>query len=339
MLDQVMPKKMEKMPKQSNMTNKEKSHNIVALVYNGLCTFEFGIASEIFGLFRPEINGGWYKFKSVSLEIGPLLAAGGLEFSASGSLKDFEQADTIIIPGWRGKDEFVPEIICKALKDASRRGTRIVTICSGIYVLAAAGLLTGRKITTHWRFIHDFKKKYPDVSIEPNSLYIDDDNIMTSAGSSAGIDLCLYMVRKDYGVKIANSVARRLVMHAHRQGGQAQFIEQPVPKENEAHRLSVILDYVRSNLNQSHSVSSLASLSGMSSRSFQRKFVALTGLPVGQWVTHERLASACSLLEISKIPMDDIAKAVGISNVENLRYHFRKYFGISPGDYRKRFAC
>ncbi|MEH6477755.1 MAG: DJ-1/PfpI family protein, partial [Sneathiella sp.] len=187
---------------------------VVALVYSGLCSFEFGIVAEIFGLDRPEIEGPWYTFQSVALEKGPLLAAGGLEFSATGSEKDLEDAEIIVVPGWRGKDETVPSSMCQALRAAHERGTRIVSICSGIYVLAAAGLLVGRKVTTHWKYVSDFSDKYPEAILASDSLYVDGDDIMTSAGSSAGIDLCLHIVRKDYGAQIANSVARRLVMHA-----------------------------------------------------------------------------------------------------------------------------
>ncbi|MEH6497514.1 MAG: transcriptional regulator FtrA [Pseudomonas marincola] len=329
---------MENMPKAPFDTGVASHKKVVALVYSGLCSFEFGIVAEIFGLDRPEIEGPWYTFQSVALEKGPLLAAGGLEFSATGSEKDLEDAEIIVVPGWRGKDETVPSSMCQALRAAHERGTRIVSICSGIYVLAAAGLLVGRKVTTHWKYVSDFSDKYPEAILASDSLYVDGDDIMTSAGSSAGIDLCLHIVRKDYGAQIANSVARRLVMHAHRQGGQTQYIEQPVPHEKEAHRLSSVLDHIRSNLTMAHSVSSLASLSGMSARSFQRKFTTLTGMPVGRWIIQERLMQARTLLETSEASINDIAQAVGVPSVEGLRYHFRTHFGVSPGQYRKRFS-
>lgn len=326
------------MPKRSNAANNVTHKKVIALLYNGLCAFEFGIVAEIFGLHRPEIEGAWYSFQSVALEEGPLQATGGLAFSASGSIKDLGDADTIIIPGWRGQDEAVPAAICDALRAAHERGTRIVSICSGIYVLAAAGLLAGRKVTTHWKYVQDFGEKYPQILLQPDRLYVDDGDILTSAGSSAGIDLCLHIVRKDYGAQIANSVARRLVMHAHRQGGQTQYIEQPVPQEKEAHRLSATLDHIRSNLDSSHTISSLATQSGMSDRSFQRKFTTLTGMPVGRWIIQERLMRARTLLETSDASIDDIAQTVGVPNVEGLRYHFRNHFGVSPGQYRKRFS-
>ena len=329
---------IENMPKKVTKKKNTPHNAVVVLIYNGLCIFEYGIASEIFGLHRPEIEGTWYTFHSVALEKGPLLTAGGLEFLVSGSQNELENAQTIIIPGWRGKDEPVPASICCALRAAHERGARIVSICSGVYVLAAAGLLEGRKVTTHWRYIQDFGEKYPNVLLEPDSLYVDGEDILTSAGSSAGIDLCLHIVRKDFGAKVANSVARRLVMHAHRQGGQTQYIEQPVPGDYEAHRLSATLDHIRTNLDKEHSVSSLAALSGMSMRTFQRRFTTLTGMAVGRWIRQERLTQARTLLETSQASIDDVAKAVGVSSVEGLRYHFRNQFGVSPGQYRKRFS-
>lgn len=319
----------------SNPESRRRS--VVALVYNGLCTFEFGIVAEIFGLSRPELNCPWYEFNSVALERGPLTAAGGLQFQATATTAKLEQADTIVIPGWRGKDEAIPSSICHALQRAQARGVRLVSICSGVYVLAAAGLLKGKRVTTHWRYVDDFCGKYPEVIMELDSLYVADGKLLTSAGSSAGIDACLHLVRSDYGAEVANTVARRLVMHAHRQGGQRQFIEQPVPVEYEANRLSAVLDYVRENLDRRHSVASLANRAGMSTRTFQRRFIALTAVPVGKWISDERISRACTLLETSAAPLQEVAQAVGIPSIENLQYHFRKKLQVSPGQYRKRF--
>ena len=312
-------------------------HSVVTVVYDGLCTFEFGIAAEVFGLSRPEIGPNWYTFKSVALENGPLMAAGGLTFTPTGSRQDLQTADTIIIPGWRGEDAPVPESIIKALQSAHARGTRLVTICSGVYVLAAAGLLAETKVTTHWRYIEDFKQKFPHIQTEPDSLYVANGNILTSAGSSAGIDLCLHIVRQDFGAKIANSVARRLVMHAHRQGGQTQYIEQPLPRHHEADRLSHTVEYVQTHISEPHSITTLARQAGMSTRTFQRRFSALTGLPIAQWIAQERLTKACDLLETTRATLDDISETVGFKTAETLRYNFRKRFNISPGQYRARF--
>lgn len=310
---------------------------IAILVYNGLCTFEYGIVAEVFGLNRPELGGYLYDVSSVSIENGPLQAAGGITITANGTLADLEAADTIVVPGWRGKDEPVPNVICDALNAAHRRGARVMSICSGIYVLAAAGLLSGRRATTHWRYIEDFLAKFADVDIQLNELYVDDGDIVTSAGSSAGIDACLHIIRTDYGSEIANSVARRLVMHSHRQGGQAQFIEQPIPKASGGHRLSEMMDRLRATLADEHGISSMAKMVAMSSRTFQRRFIALTGVSAMQWLTQERLSQSCLLLETTDMTIEQVSQVAGFGNSETMRYHFRQALSLSPTDYRKRF--
>jgi AraC family transcriptional regulator, transcriptional activator FtrA len=319
------------------LTNQTIRQKVAILTYDGLCTFEYGIVSEVFGLYRAELGGYLYDVSSVSLEQEPLRAAGGLSFTVSGGQDDLEAADTIVVPGWRGKDEPVPEAMCSAIRNAHERGARLVSVCSGIYVLAAAGLLSNRRATTHWRYAEDFGMKFPDVQLLPNELYVDEGDIITSAGSSAGIDACLHIVRCDYGPKVANTVARRLVMHAHRQGGQTQFIEQPMPKSSGDNRLSGLIDTIRSAISESHSVSSMANLAGMSERTFQRRFQALMGVPVVQWLTQERVARSCFLLETTDSSLDQISEASGFGTAEAMRYHFRKALMVSPTDYRNRF--
>ncbi len=311
---------------------------VAILVYDGLCTFEYGIVVEVFGLYRPEVGGYLYEVSSVAVEKKPLRAAGGLMVTATGTLGDLESADIIVVPGWRGKDAEVPIHICRALRTAHERGARIMSICSGIYVIAAAGLLANRRATTHWRYAEDFSAKYPDVEVLLNALYVDEGDIITSAGSSAGIDACIHLVRSDFGSTIANAVARRLVMHAHRQGGQAQFIERPVPKEGGTDRLSEMMDKVRSNIADDHHISSLATLAGMSSRTLQRRFQAFAGIPIMQWLTRERLSHACLLLESTDMSVDRVSQLVGFGTAESLRYHFRKNLRVSPMHYRKRFS-
>lgn len=312
---------------------------VVALVYEGLCTFEYGIAAEVFGLPRPELGGELYRFTSVALEGRPVQAAGGLIVTATGSRADLQRADIVIVPGWRGKDAQVPDDLCDEIRAAHDRGARLVSICSGAYVLAAAGLLVGRRVTTHWRYSKHFETKFPDSIVQPNELYVDEGDIVTSAGSSAGIDACLHVVRGDYGAKIANSVARRLVMHAHRQGGQAQFIEQPVAKLAGNHRLSEMMDQIRGKLAASHQIASMAELAGMSSRTFQRRFLAFTGVPAMQWLTQERISHACQQLETTDLSIETVSQNVGFGNAETLRYHFRQVLSVSPVEYRKRFAA
>src|SRR5437879_3268374 len=207
-------------------------HDVAALAYNGLGTFELGIVSEVFGLRRPEMGSDWYRFRICSSERGPLRATGGLVVEARGGLAELERAATIVIPGWKGIDEPPPERLLIALRRAHGRGARLVSICSGVFVLAATGLLDGRRATTHWRYAAKLAQKYPQIRVEPDVLYVDESDILTSAGSAAGIDLCLHIVRRDFGSRVANRVARRLVVYPHREGGQTQFIERAVDNED-----------------------------------------------------------------------------------------------------------
>ena len=312
---------------------------VVALVYDGLCTFEFGITAEVFGLLRPEVGRELYRFRSVALEKKEMCAAGGLIVRATGTLEDFESAHTIVIPGWRSEDEPVPKVICRRLQDAHKRGARLVSICSGGYVLAAAGLLDERNVTTHWRYARDMKERFPNIIMQENRLYIDEGDIVTSAGSSAGIDACLHIVRSDYGAKIANLIARRLVMHSHRQGNQTQFIDQPLPKSGDDDRLSQLIDELRANLSVQHSIGSMAEFTNMSTRTFQRRYLAFTGIPAMKWLAQERVTAACQLLETTDQSIDKISVAVGFSGAEILRYHFREVLAVSPIEYRRRFSA
>lgn len=309
----------------------------VALAYDGLCTFEFGVAIEIFGLPRPELGPGWYRFAVAALDSGPLRAVGGIRIETDGGLDLLDKADIIVIPGWRGAYEPVPVQLTDALRRADARGARILSICSGAFVLAAAGLLTGRRATTHWRYAATLGELYPDIHVVPDVLYVDEGNILTSAGSAAGIDLCLHLVRRDFGPEAANSVARRLVVQPHREGGQAQFIETPVPTAREGVRLGPLLDHLRETLAEDHSLSSMASRAGMSLRTFLRRFQALTGTTPGEWLATERLNRARDLLESGTLPVEDVATLAGFGSAATLRHHFRQRLGISPASYRARF--
>jgi len=318
-------------------TDTQSALSVVALVYDGLCTFEYGIAAEVFGLTRPELERTLYRFSSVAIENKALRAAGGLIVKGTGTTDDLQSAHTLVIPGWRGKDEPVPKSLCNIVQQAYDRGIRLLSICSGSYVLAASGLLNNKKATTHWQYVEDFKLKFPHIIVEENALYVDEGNLITSAGSAAGIDACLHIVRSDYGAEIANKVARRLVMHSHRQGSQAQFIEQPVPASFNNQRMTQLMDEVRRSLAHSHSLESMAKMAQMSNRTFQRRFAALTGMPAKQWLTQERIWRACLLLETTELSIDQISHMVGFGQTDAMRYHFRQTIEVSPNDYRKRF--
>ncbi len=313
--------------------------HVVALVYDGLCTFEFGIAYEVFGLARPELGEAWYRFSVAGVEPGPLRAAGGLTVSVDHGLDVLETADLVVVPGWRGIREPVPAPLVEALQAAHRRGARVMSLCSGVAVLAAAGLLGGRRATTHWRYVEAVAEAYPDTSFDADVLYMDEGNTLTAAGSAAGIDLCLHVVRGDFGVEAANSVARRLVVPPHREGGQAQFIASPVPQEREGLRLGPLIDWMRGRLFEEQPIRMLAERAGMSMRTFQRRFEAATGDSVGEWLVKERLRLARDLLEKQvSASLDDIAVACGFATQATLRHHFRKRLGTSPAAYRKTFG-
>ena len=313
------------------------SHLVVALAYDGLCTFEFGVAVEVFGLARPELGPDWYRFAVAGLDPGPLRAMGGIRVVVDGGLDLLDDAGTIIIPGWRGAREPVPPALSEALTRAHRRGARLLSICSGAFVLAAAGLLNGRRATTHWRYAALLRDLYPDIQVAPDVLYVDEGNILTSAGSAAGIDLCLHLVRRDFGPDAANSVARRLVVQPHREGGQAQFIETPVPTAREGARLGPLLDFLRERLEDEHTLASMADRAGMSLRTFLRRFAALTGTTPAEWLLTERMARARALLESDGLPVEEVATRAGFGSAATLRHHFRQKLGLSPATYRTRF--
>lgn len=310
---------------------------VVALAYDGLCTFEFGIAVEVFGLARPEMGPDWYRFKVAAVEDGEISAAGGISVSVAHGLKTLRAADVIIIPGWRNIDADVPALLVQELQAAHQRGVRLVSFCSGVFVLAAAGLLNGRKATTHWRYTAALKTRYPEIDVLPHVLYVDETSLLTSAGTAAGIDLCLHIIRKDFGVKAATLVARRLVVPAHREGGQAQFIEQPVPRPHESHRLSPLFDYLRAHLKEAHTIQSLAAKAGMSERTFLRRFEGATGTTPAQWLLRLRLSKARDLLETTALTISEIADESGFGTVNTLRYHFGRELGTTPSAYRLGF--
>ncbi|MFD2264746.1 transcriptional regulator FtrA [Lacibacterium aquatile] len=311
---------------------------VVTLAYDGLCTFEFGVAVELFGLSRPEMGPNWYRFAVAGLDEGPMRATGGVRVVADGGLDLLAEAGTIVIPGWKGVDVPVPEVLSTALRAAHGRGARIMTICSGVFALAATGLLDGRRATTHWRYIDRLKAAYPAIEVAPDVLYVDEGQLLTSAGSAAGIDLGLHLVRRDFGTEFANAVARRLVVPPHREGGQAQFIERPVPTVREGQRLGPLLDRMRRSLDQDLNIAGMAQDAGMSQRTFLRRFKSTTGTTPGEWLLNERLSHARALLEGGQRSIEDIAAACGFGSTATLRHHFRQRLATSPAAYRARFA-
>ena len=308
---------------------------VVVLAYDDLAMFEFGIAVEVFGLPRPEMGPSWYRFAVAAAQPGPLRGRGGLRIEVDGGLDLLTAASIVVVPGWGdGGRAPVPPPLVEALRAAHARGARVAAICGGAFVLGAAGLLAGRKATTHWQFTERFGGLHPNVCLLPDVLYVDDGEIMTSAGSAAGIDLCLHLVRRDFGPDAANRVARRLVVPPHREGGQAQLVERPVLASREGLRFGPLLDRMRSRLADRQPLARLAAEAGMGTRTFLRRFKAATGLSPTEWLTLERLAHARDLLEGTSESVERIALACGFGSGATMRHHFRSRLGMSAGAYR-----
>jgi len=270
-------------------------------------------------------------------EPGALRAHGGLLVAADGGLELLAGAGTIIVPGWRGAASPAPAPLLEALRRAHAGGSRIVSICGGAFVLAAAGLLSGRRATTHWRHAVPFADAFPDVRLEPDILYTDLGDVLTSAGSAAGIDLCLHIVRRDHGPHVANAVARGMVVPPHRDGDQAQYVSRPVAVHS-ASRLGPLLDWMRASLAEPLPLSRLSARSGMSQRTFLRRFDEATGSTPAEWLLSERLARARDHLECSDLGMEEIALRCGFGSAAALRHHFGRRLHITPTAYRSRFT-
>ena len=310
---------------------------VAILAYDGLCTFEFGIAVEIFGLPRPEFDFPWYDHQIVAVDQGPMRAMGGIQVLADGGLELLEHARTIIIPGWRDRNAAVPEALLAALRQAHARGARLLSICSGVFVLAASGLLDGHGATTHWRYTTELAERFPNILVDPDVLYVDSGQLITSAGSAAGIDACLHLVTRDFGTQVSNAVARRLVMSPQRTGGQAQFIPTPVSPTPRSD-LSRVMQWARERLHEPLEVRDLASEAAMSERTFLRRFSEASGQSPKTWLQHERLGRARKLLESTDQNTEQIAQRCGYRSVESFRVAFRSVVGVPPSVYRERFG-
>lgn len=315
----------------------EKHPLVCAIAYDGLCTFEFGIAVELFALPRPEFEN-WYRFATVKAEPGPIRAVGGITVDAQDDLELLQEASLIIVPGWRGADTPVPEDLCSALRAAYGRGARVASICSGVFVLAAAGLLDGKSATTHWRYTDRLAQRYPKVRVDPDVLFVESERVLTSAGSAAGLDLGLHIIRQDYGAKVAASVARRLVLPAQRDGGQRQFVPRPEPKMRVGSGLSALQDRIRASIDEDWPIERMASAAATSGRTLARRFHEEAGTTPLNWLKVERVSRAAELLENSAIPLSDVWEICGFGSAETFRREFRKTMGVPPLRYRERLG-
>lgn len=311
---------------------------VAILTYNKAAFFELGCAVELFGLSRPEYPC-WYSSEVVSFEQGALELAAGLQIKVR-TVKDLKAYDILVVPSWpvqfSNSDRALPDkAALSALKHFAASGKRLLSFCSGAFLLAELGLLDGRKATTHWRYAELFKARFPSVHYVDDVLYVYDGKIGCSAGSAAALDLGIEIIRRDFGYKIANQVARRLVLSAHRQGGQSQFVETPVLQS--PGQFASALDWALAHLSEAIDVNSMADRANMSRRTFDRKFRSSLNLSPKEWLTVQRLNLAKELLEKDTVNIEKVASLCGFESAITFRHHFRKKLGVSPGQYRKQF--
>ncbi|MFB4301077.1 helix-turn-helix domain-containing protein [Actinomadura sp. NTSP31] len=317
-------------------------HTVSVLAFDGMAPFELGSVVEVFGLPRPELGVPWYDLRVCSLERGPMRAVGGFTMAAEHDLETFASADTVMVVAVADvHGDPSPEVVA-ALRKAHARGARVVSICSGAFALAAAGLLDNRDATTHWRYADLLQRRYPDVRVTPDVLYVDGDDVLTGAGSAAGLDMCLHLVRKDHGARVANAVARRLVVPPHREGGQAQFVEAAVtaPAADGADdAIARSMRWALAHLAEPITVARMAREAHLAPRTFIRHFNRQTGTSPLRWVVTQRIMAALPLLEEGTAPVERIAAAVGFESPVTFRHHFGRAMRTSPSAYRRTFRA
>lgn len=310
-------------------------HTVAVVAFDQISPFHLSVPCVVFGDRHPGLPP--FDLRVCAGEEGLLRTTAGFRIAVDHGLEALERAQTVIVPSWRDPHERPPQPLLDALVAAHGRGVQMLGLCLGAFVLAEAGLLDGRTATTHWAWAQAFAARYPGVKLDADVLYVEDGNLLTSAGTTAGLDCCLHLLRRQYGSEIANAVARRLVMPPHRQGGQAQYVEQPLPATARDSRLAGLLDWVRANLQQAHSLDSLAEQALMSRRTFTRHFRQLTGTTLGNWLLAERLALSQRLLETTDQPVEQVATLAGFGSPASLRQHFGRAFGVSPKAWRQTF--
>ncbi|MBI3217272.1 MAG: helix-turn-helix domain-containing protein [Mycobacterium sp.] len=314
-------------------------HGVAVLLLGPVVGFDATIAPTIFGAATDADGNRLYDVLTCGLTRDPVEATNGYAIVPQAGPEALATADTVVIPGTRfapARDAGVLSGEAAAALAHIRPGTRLVSICTGAFVLAAAGLLDGRRATTHWKFAADLRALHPTVTVDENVLFVDDGDVLTSAGLAAGIDLCLHIIRADHGAQVANSVARYCVVPPWREGGQAQFIERPLPG-GDAASTGPTRDWALRSLDESLTIEQLARHAGMSPRTFIRRFREETGQPPGVWVRERRLDRARELLERADMPVDEVARRSGLGTAANLRHHLRRGLGMSPTSYRKVF--
>lgn len=317
-------------------------HRVVSVIGPKIALFELGVACEVFGIHRPEIPPWDYEHVVCAVGGSTDAGQGGLRVETRHGIEAIATADTVVVPAWStaGNEEepqAFPADVIVALQAAHARGARLVSVCTGAFLLGATGLLDGKRATTHWMHAAELARQFPAVDVDPSVLYVDEGSILTSAGTAAGIDLCLHLVRLDLGAEAANTVARRMVVPPHRDGGQAQFVRTPVPSRAVDDPLGPVLAWMVEHLQEQVTVEDLARRAGTSPRTFARRFVEVTGTTPLQWLVTQRVLHARSLLEGTDLPVEHIAHQCGFSTGAGLRVHFRRVVGASPAGYRRTF--
>jgi AraC family transcriptional activator FtrA len=311
---------------------------VAVLALPSVVPFDLGVPVQVFGYPRPDLGAQRYRLTVCGAATGSVPTAGGFALTTDHGLEALAAVHTIVVPGVDDLDRPVPDRVCRALVEAHARGARLMSICTGAFVLAAAGLLDGRRATTHWIDAAAFRARFPRAVCDPDVLYVDEGGILTSAGVAAGVDLCLHVVRSDYGAAVANAVARRLVVPAHRSGGQAQYVTRPVPALG-AQPLDATRAWALARLGDPLTVPRLAGHAGLPLRTFTRRFAAEVGIPPLQWLLQARLAAAQQALEESDRPVSRVAADHGFGSAASLRAHFGRAFRTSPQAYRRAFRA
>ena len=308
---------------------------VAVVAFEGISLFHLAVPCMIFGEDRDGLPR--YRLLVCSCEGRPLRSSVGLRIDALQGLAPLLCADIVIVPSWRDALDPAPPALLRALRAAHARGACIVGLCLGAFVLAQAGLLDGRRASTHWAWAEEFARRFPAVQMQSEALYVDEGDVITSAGTAAALDCCLHLLRRDHGAAAANSLARRLVVAPHRMGGQAQFVQQAVPEHARDERMAKLLDWLLKHLEQQHGVDALAQRVLMSRRTFTRQFRAATGTTAVQWLLTQRLQLAQTLLEAGQLSVEQIALRVGFGSALSLRQHFNARFGLSPSAWRRQF--
>ncbi|MEY9926690.1 AraC family transcriptional activator FtrA [Catenulispora sp. GP43] len=318
-------------------TGKHPGKHVVAVaVAEGAPIFEISIPVEVFGRIRPGMPDLGYDVRVCNPESGTV-DSGGFTALGADTYATLATADTVIVPAVPDVMAEPPADLVAAVRQAHANGARVASLCSGAFVLAAAGLLDGRRATTHWLYAQEFQARFPAVDLDPAVLYIDHGDVLTSAGTTAGIDLCLAMVAADHGADLANTLARRLVAPTHRSGGQAQYVETPAPPPDRQDSLGPLLDWMRTHLSEPLSVADLARQANVAERTLIRRFHTAVGTTPGRWLTEQRVLHARRLLETTDLPVERVASAAGLGGAANLRHHFTEVVGVAPSDYRRTF--